>query len=640
MSIVIGCYVISRNDLDEIIECLRAQETLANVVVLAIDAPASKEFTDKLLEFKETYLPDLYVFKQMWENDFSKARNNCLSILLGKYPECDYVYWVDSDDVWDPSTNFDRLTERLEAAKPNSVILPYEYSEGLTLNRKRFWKVAEDGKSPYIWVGAAHEVEQLVSPEYAGEVTWDEYKLIHNKKETSEESNKKRARNIKILQKAVEEDPDNVRNLFYLSREQYNNAAYSDAISNYDLYLKKSNNITEKYQAYLDLMYIHVHLKEYDKAIDAGLTAVNMYPNVAFAATILGDIYRIQEKWALAAVWYEYAVNSPHAPVIFDFLSMRTIAPLRWLSVACQRLGRAEDASYYHKKCGDCAIQDGLQEHNSVWLFSNNHVPDYIKPHFQATEKHIDPNDYMVVKNFNDAEVKKGIKSILDYNSEMAIVRILDEGKENAACVIFKGYRDEIEGMTEEEKEQIRNYTYDDLVHPDQFRLFEEFYKFALDFALNRVSGGPIDIVELGSDQGLSARFFINNLGYTLRKATFIDTNIHKNLFPLIDNQKTFFIQDLAENAAEQFENNSLDVIHHDVASHSYEAGKRELDIWIPKLKNTGIIIMHDVGKSVHYNFSGRKVLEELRYPWAVCFCPESPGLEDVSPAFAYRVDY
>jgi hypothetical protein len=194
--------------------------------------------------------------------------------------------------------------------------------------------------------------------------------------------------------------------------------------------------------------------------------------------------------------------------------------------------------------------------------------------------------------------------------------------------------------MTEEEKEQIRNYTYEDLVHPTQFTRFEDFYKFAVDFALNRVSGGPINIVELGSDQGLSARFFINNLGHTLRKATFVDTNIHRNLWPLIDNQKTFFIQDLAENAAEQFEDNSLNIIHHDVGSHDYANGRRELDVWLPKLKNTGIIIMHDVGKSVHYNFSGRKVLEELRYPWAVCFCPESPGLEDVSPAFAYRVDY
>ena len=642
MSLLIGCHIISNGTAEEIIECLNSQETLANFIVLALDSSAPVETTLKLEKFKETFYPDLFIYRQKWEHDFSKARNDCLDTLLIKYPECDYIYWVDSDDVWDVSVDFSKFKAKLEEAMPNSVILPYEYQEGIELNRRRFWKLTESGRSPYAWVGVAHEVEQLLLPEFNGEVIWNEFKLTHNKKETPEESNKKRARNIKILQKAVEEDPDNVRNLFYLSREQYNNAAYTDAINNYTLYLKKSNNIAEKYQAYLDLMYIYVHLKEYDKAIDAGLTAVNMYPNVAFAATILGDIYRIQEKWALAAVWYEYAVNSPNAPVIIDLVSLRTIAPLRWLSVACQRLGRAEDASFYHKECGDCEIQDGLQEHNSIWLFSNKYVPDYLKSHFQATETYIDPKDYMVVKNFNDAEVKKGIKSILDYNSEMAIVRIKDEGTPEAACVIFKGYNDFKEIMTEEEKEQIKNYTYDDLVHPDQFTLFEEFYKFAVDFTLDRVSGGPINIVELGSDQGLSARFFINTLkpSYALQKATFVDTNVHPHLWALIDNRKTFFIQDLAENAAEQFEDNSLDIIHHDVGSHDYVNGKREIDAWLPKLKNTGILIMHDVGKSVHYNFSGRKVLEELRYPWAVCFYPESPGMEDVAPAFAYRVDY
>ena len=229
MSIKIGCHVISRNDIEEIIICLKAQEELANVVVLAIDSPASKELTSKINEFKETYLPELYVYKQAWSNNFSKARNECLYMLLTRYPECDYVYWVDSDDIWDSSTSFALLRERLEGAKPNSVILPYEYTEGLLLNRKRFWKVKE-GKSSYKWVGAAHEVERLVIPELAGEVTWDAYKLIHNKKETPEESKNKRARNIKILEESLKEDPENARSRFYLSREYYNNSDYTNAI--------------------------------------------------------------------------------------------------------------------------------------------------------------------------------------------------------------------------------------------------------------------------------------------------------------------------------------------------------------------------------------------------------------------------
>ena len=639
MSIEVGCYIISRDNAEEIITCLRAQEWLATSVMLAIDSKASEETIAAIENIKHSYLPDLTVYKQEWQDDFSWARNDCLCKLLEKYPTLDYVYWVDSDDVWDGSVDFSQLKEKLEADKPNSVILPYEYLDGIALNRKRFWKVVDGTYSPYCWVGAAHEVENLVMPELVGEVVWDGYKLIHNKTETPEESTNKRIRNIKILSKALEEDPTNVRNHFYLSREYYHNTDYDNAIIHYNIYLEKSKNVTEKYQAYLDLMHIYVHLKEYDKAIKAGQDAIELYPNVAFAATILGDIYRVQEKWALAAVWYEYAVNSPHAPVIFDFLNLRTIAPLRWLSVACQRLGRMDDASYYHMEAGNCKIQDGLQEHNSVWLFNNAYVPEHIKDHFEATRESVDGNLYMIVKNFKDPAVKESIKSILVYNSEMCIVRIIDEDKPEAACVIFKG-NNNFDIMADEEKEKIRNYTYEDLVHPTQFTLFKDFYETAVSLMLSRLENNtiPLNFVELGSDQGLSARFFISYLKDFFKKITFIDPTLHPNLFPLIDNNTTFFIQDLAENAVDQFEDESISLLHHDTSPHDYSSTRKQIELFLPKLKKTGVIIVHDVGKSRDFNFTGRKFLEELRYPWAVCFCPERE-LPDVSPAFIFRID-
>ncbi len=79
-------------------------------------------------------------------------------------------------------------------------------------------------------------------------------------------------------------------------------------------------------------------------------------------------------------------------------------------------------------------------------------------------------------------------------------------------------------------------------MHSTQFTLFEDFYRSITELAVKRNNFNPITMVELGSDQGLSARFFIKYLEHKLEKATFVDTNIHKHLFPLIDNKKTFFI--------------------------------------------------------------------------------------------------
>ena len=116
------------------------------------------------------------------------------------------------------------------------------------------------------------------------------------------------------------------------------------------------------------MMNIYVVKNDYDKAISVGYDAITLCPNIAFAATRLGDIFRLKNKWAIASVWYEYAVRSPHGPVLFDFKDQRTIIPLRWLSVACHKLGRIEEAREWHKEAGECEIQDGLQEHNEKFI--------------------------------------------------------------------------------------------------------------------------------------------------------------------------------------------------------------------------------------------------------------------------------
>jgi hypothetical protein len=130
MSITIGCHIISNGNVEELKKCLNAQESMADFIAVAIDSSVSPEDMLEVEKFKETFYPDFYIYIQKWENDFSKARNDCLDTLLIKYPECDYIYWVDSDDVWDFSVDFSKFKAKLEEAVPNSVILPYEYQEG------------------------------------------------------------------------------------------------------------------------------------------------------------------------------------------------------------------------------------------------------------------------------------------------------------------------------------------------------------------------------------------------------------------------------------------------------------------------------------------------------------------------------
>ena len=52
-------------------------------------------------------------------------------------------------------------------------------------------------------------------------------------------------------------------------------------------------------------------------------------------------------------------------------------------------------------------------------------------------------------------------------------------------------------------------------------------------------------------------------------------------------------IKDFSVNAAERFEDNSIDVVYID-AEHSYEAVTRDLEAWFPKVKMHGYICGHD----------------------------------------------
>jgi tetratricopeptide (TPR) repeat protein len=635
MSIRIGLHLIVKNDIDRITKCIESQAGLADIILVAVDAGRESDKTYDWLTMVD--VPGLHAYRQEWKDDFSWARNDCLQKLIKEFEDLDYVYWVDSDDIWDPSAKFDKLREKLEKEQPRSVMLPYQYTEAASFYRVRFWKVI-NGQSVNEWTGGTHEIEKPIIFDCGEDVTWDELKLVHTKEDINEAQTKKHTRNISILKNSYEKDPSNLRNLFYLGREYYDNKDFTRAIAAFDEYLNLSSNIAEKYQALLDLTNIYFQLELLDKAEESALEALALYPEAAFAPALLGEVNRLKGKWYEASIWYKYAIDAPPAPVIFDFENLRTILPLRWLSVAYSKLGRMEEAALYHCKAGECRLQDGYQQLNDVWLFSNKYVPNYLQFNFKDTEKHIDSSSYIIIENFNDAETKTNILEMQRYNNDLQLVRILNEGTSEAAAVLFKGYND-FHDVSPEEKEKLRTCSYKELIHPKQLSLFEDFYIAMMQFALKRNDNKPLVVVELGSDQGLSTRLFVDTLRGHLEKLTCVDTNLKKELWSLLDNTKVCFIHDTAENASKTFADGSIDILHADLAPHSYNQSEEVLALYESKLKKSGIIIWHDSGLSRDFNFGTRKFIDTLRYPWVISYCREEEELIDVSPACIWRIN-
>jgi len=113
----------------------------------------------------------------------------------------------------------------------------------------------------------------------------------------------------------------------------------------------------------------------------------------------------------------------------------------------------------------------------------------------------------------------------------------------------------------------------------------------------------------------------------------------------LFDGVEADIVRARFEEAVESFEDGSIDVLHID-GLHTYEATKRDHELWGSKLKENGIILFHDVAESAGYGTSAywneiRVRSDSFAFPHSfglgVLFPngvpPEMEGfIEDVSP--------
>jgi hypothetical protein len=82
-----------------------------------------------------------------------------------------------------------------------------------------------------------------------------------------------------------------------------------------------------------------------------------------------------------------------------------------------------------------------------------------------------------------------------------------------------------------------------------------------------------------------------NEINSTHQLAT--QQDIYQMFLENMGDRKFTPVRALSKDAAQQFENNSLDVIFIDMC-HAYECVKEDIELWYPKLKNNGMMAGHD----------------------------------------------
>lgn len=162
---------------------------------------------------------------------FDKARNLSLEMVPA---DADICICTDLDEVFSPGW---RDAFESCAKKTGANLFAYHYvwnvlpdgSAGISFNIKK-----AHARNGFVWRGIVHEVIRPINPSDVKEATVSNVTLTHYP-----DPEKSRGQYLPLLEQAVEEEPQNDRNVHYLGREYMFHGRYADAIE----VLKKHLNL-------------------------------------------------------------------------------------------------------------------------------------------------------------------------------------------------------------------------------------------------------------------------------------------------------------------------------------------------------------------------------------------------------------
>lgn len=151
------------------------------------------------------------VFRFLWCNDFSAARNESL-----KHATKDYILWLDADDEIKQEEH-SKIINDLNKYKNAGLFLRLKNVQGEGGSESLQLRIFPNHKG-IIFEGRVHEqaiycIQRKMIPTHASEA-----QILHHGYNTSENIIEKLRRNRDILEIEINEQPDNINTLFFMSK--------------------------------------------------------------------------------------------------------------------------------------------------------------------------------------------------------------------------------------------------------------------------------------------------------------------------------------------------------------------------------------------------------------------------------------
>jgi len=320
--------------------------------------------TDRTREIARKYTVKVYDFR--WIDDFSAARNYAFSRAT-----CDYVMWLDADDVFLPEDRerLIKLKAELEAEQPDAVMMRYAYArdpEGnptLIFFRERIVKRSRN----YHWCEPVHEYIDIAN----GKTKISDVIVTHLRQESAQSG-----RNLKIFRSQLAEGKElSPRGTFYFARELKDNRLYEDAAVYFEKFLIENKGwLEDNINASLELAACYLTLKDEKKAL-ASLYRSFIYdlprPEVCCK---LGYCYKGSKDYKKAVYWFERAIRpaqaDPAVRIGFTLPECAGYIPAIECAVCYDALGEREKAVTYNELAGEYKSGDKAVEYNRTYFAS------------------------------------------------------------------------------------------------------------------------------------------------------------------------------------------------------------------------------------------------------------------------------
>lgn len=306
--------MIVKNEENNIERCLNSVKNIVDEIVI-VDTGSS----DQTIEKAEAFGAKIYHFD--WENDFAAARNYSLSKAGG-----DWLLLLDADEEFERQ-DADQLIAFLQNDDYDGahfIIHNYmstEVSDNCTVhNGLRLLR----NNRKYEYTGEIHEqITRVDREEINNKFPLKEIRLYHYGYMDSEVQNKqKRKRNIPILEKQLQRNPEDAFTLFNLGNEYL---AMNDCQKALEIYFRASAHL-EAQKAFTPhllfrMIYCFDHLKQYENALIYSRIALDFYPASTDLKYAQASVYYKLKRYTLAIEGIQKCLEMGDSPSTIKFIT-------------------------------------------------------------------------------------------------------------------------------------------------------------------------------------------------------------------------------------------------------------------------------------------------------------------------------